>query len=561
MARYHISPESGEPKKCSAKIQCKFANHNNGEGVTHYPNKAAAMEAYAENLAKHNNTFKPMTKTDGNGGKPPKKPQTAVASDYPNHEDNGFPEGGITDREMIDMVVQSSGLENEDDIQSYRDQLELNCSITRKLEKEGATLRQMSKGGNVSIIDFEPEKEEGYLFKLEGYHGKSITITPYKKGEKSLDAISSDTDTSILVFGNTEEERAAIVQRVKDMDSNYNNKPLRMNKIENLGEKMKTKKFDNADFAIHTYALTQNAESDREKAMILKDELTRIRRKSTPPATDTKAREVFNDNLGRLVQSIKTANPYNQQTMVGDYVIEAERDVYEMDKPEGDAVRVHIRSKMYNTEFNTPTIVANQNYDNGKLKEGEPFHVQTTAFGTKSTSEFREYAANLRKASYVADNLKKASETAEGPVFRRRALKLAERRNFDVAPSRYQDRYVKVVADKVITNKQGDKFYCKSYNVDGIKFDILANVETPDKTSIHFDTYPNGHSPAIVKNTQWSGSKEKEGSFSVNTIAVGSLSPEATRDFADRMDLEADVADALPRIREEFIKEKSGRRK
>lgn len=57
MARYHLSPNDGIPRKCSAKFKCEYAYVNDGKGVTHYPNKAAAMEAYAENMKKSHDTF------------------------------------------------------------------------------------------------------------------------------------------------------------------------------------------------------------------------------------------------------------------------------------------------------------------------------------------------------------------------------------------------------------------------------------------------------------------------------------------------------------------------
>lgn len=64
MARYHLSPQDSQPRPCSARIKCEYADANDGKGVEHYPNKAAAMAAYASNLAKENKTF--TTKRKGN---------------------------------------------------------------------------------------------------------------------------------------------------------------------------------------------------------------------------------------------------------------------------------------------------------------------------------------------------------------------------------------------------------------------------------------------------------------------------------------------------------------
>lgn len=62
MARYHLSPNDGKPRKCSARIKCDYADANDGSGIAHYPNKAAAMEAYAKNMKKQHNTFTEIKK-------------------------------------------------------------------------------------------------------------------------------------------------------------------------------------------------------------------------------------------------------------------------------------------------------------------------------------------------------------------------------------------------------------------------------------------------------------------------------------------------------------------
>lgn len=51
MARYHLSPKDGLPRKCSARIKCEYASENDGAGVEHYNNKADAMKAYENNMA------------------------------------------------------------------------------------------------------------------------------------------------------------------------------------------------------------------------------------------------------------------------------------------------------------------------------------------------------------------------------------------------------------------------------------------------------------------------------------------------------------------------------
>lgn len=63
MARYHLSPKDGQPRVCSARNKCAFADENEGKGVEHYPNKAAAMEACAAKEVDKNETFKEMKKT------------------------------------------------------------------------------------------------------------------------------------------------------------------------------------------------------------------------------------------------------------------------------------------------------------------------------------------------------------------------------------------------------------------------------------------------------------------------------------------------------------------
>lgn len=62
MARYHLSPQDGKPRVCSARIKCDYADANDGKGIEHYPNKAAAMEAHAVNMKKEHETFTKVSK-------------------------------------------------------------------------------------------------------------------------------------------------------------------------------------------------------------------------------------------------------------------------------------------------------------------------------------------------------------------------------------------------------------------------------------------------------------------------------------------------------------------
>lgn len=52
MARYHLSPQDGKPRVCSARYRCDYADANDGAGIAHYNNKAEAMKAYAANIKK-----------------------------------------------------------------------------------------------------------------------------------------------------------------------------------------------------------------------------------------------------------------------------------------------------------------------------------------------------------------------------------------------------------------------------------------------------------------------------------------------------------------------------
>lgn len=65
MARYHLSPKDGLPRKCSARIKCEYASENDGAGVEHYDNKADAMKAYENNMSAENDTFKKVSKNTG----------------------------------------------------------------------------------------------------------------------------------------------------------------------------------------------------------------------------------------------------------------------------------------------------------------------------------------------------------------------------------------------------------------------------------------------------------------------------------------------------------------
>lgn len=52
MTKIHINPETGQPGKCSAKIQCEFAI--NGQEPEHYATMAEARHAYEKTQAQKN---------------------------------------------------------------------------------------------------------------------------------------------------------------------------------------------------------------------------------------------------------------------------------------------------------------------------------------------------------------------------------------------------------------------------------------------------------------------------------------------------------------------------
>lgn len=65
MARYHLSPRfNGEPRRCTAKKKCKYADENNGQGIEHYNSKAEAMEAYTANMAREHSAVPSTAKKE-----------------------------------------------------------------------------------------------------------------------------------------------------------------------------------------------------------------------------------------------------------------------------------------------------------------------------------------------------------------------------------------------------------------------------------------------------------------------------------------------------------------
>lgn len=77
--KYHINPETNEPNRCKAKIQCRF-----GEGTEHYANLAEARKGVEKKLEEETSAVRTIIRKRQTA---PEQPETPLDTQTPTEDD------------------------------------------------------------------------------------------------------------------------------------------------------------------------------------------------------------------------------------------------------------------------------------------------------------------------------------------------------------------------------------------------------------------------------------------------------------------------------------------